>query len=249
MRGMLAFLFTSLLIVRVGYAQVGFTQEGVASFYGDEFEGRVTASGERYSHNKATCAHLSIPFGSLVKITNLDNGQTAIVRVNDRGPFVPDRVVDVSRSVAERLGMIPTGVARVKVEVVDANAPLPANQNAIEEVPAKPKVGTVKVAGSSSTSKTSTAQGEGEFYQLKVTPVKPARYGIQIGSYKEPVNVFKIASDFQKLLKQSMMINVVNVNGEKVYRLLVGGFETRKEAEEVKNKIQNDYPGCFVVGF
>jgi rare lipoprotein A len=249
MRRPLFFLFTTLLMVEVGYAQVGFTQEGAASFYGDEFEGRVTASGERYSHNKATCAHLSIPFGSLVKITNLDNGQTAIVRVNDRGPFVPDRVVDVSRSVAERLGMISTGVARVRVEVVDANAPLPANQNPMEKVPAKPKVASVKEASSASASETSTAQGEGEFYQLKVAPVKPARYGIQIGSYKEPVNVFKIASDLQGLLKHSMMINVVNVKGEKVYRLIVGGFETRKEAEEVKDKIQNDYPGCFVVGF
>ena len=94
-------------------AQVGYVQEGNASYYGDNFEGRVTASGERYSHLKATCAHVSIPFGSLVKITNLDNNQTAIARVNDRGPFVPDRIIDVSKSVAERLGMIGTGIARV----------------------------------------------------------------------------------------------------------------------------------------
>ena len=102
-------------------AQVGFIQEGMASYYANEFEGRTTASGERFSHKKATCSHMSIPFGALIKITNLENNTTAIVRVNDRGPFVPDRIVDVSQSVAERLGMIGKGTVKVRIEVVDNN--------------------------------------------------------------------------------------------------------------------------------
>ena len=102
-------------------AQVGFTQEGMASYYANDFEGHTTASGERFSHKKATCSHMSIPFGALVKITNLENNTTVIVRVNDRGPFVPDRIVDVSQSVAERLGMVGKGTVKVSIEVVDNN--------------------------------------------------------------------------------------------------------------------------------
>lgn len=115
------FLTTILFIVLVNslLAQVGYVQEGIASVYADKFEGRTTASGERYSHKKATCAHLTIPFGTLVKVTNLSNNVSVVVRVNDRGPFVPDRIIDVSGSVAEKLGISAEGVVRVRIEVID----------------------------------------------------------------------------------------------------------------------------------
>jgi rare lipoprotein A len=109
-----------LLFISIGlFAQTGFVQEGKASFYADKFEGRVTASGERYSHQKATCAHLSLPFGSLVKVTNLSNNMSMVLRVNDRGPFVPNRIIDLSRSAAEKLGLLTDGLADVRVELLD----------------------------------------------------------------------------------------------------------------------------------
>ena len=88
---------------------------GVASFYG---EGLRTASGEKFDPNELTAAHPTLPFGTRLRVTNVTNGRSVVVRVNDRGPFVAGRVVDVSHSAAETLGMIGSGTAKVKVDVV-----------------------------------------------------------------------------------------------------------------------------------
>lgn len=92
--------------------------EGRASFYGYRFKGRPTASGETFDPMGLTAAHRTLPFGSRVRVTNTSNGRTVIVRINDRGPFMRGRILDVSRGAAERLGMIRSGIAHVKVEVL-----------------------------------------------------------------------------------------------------------------------------------
>lgn len=89
---------------------------GVASFYHRSFEGRRTASGERYDRHRLTAAHRSLPFGSRVRVTNLDNGLSVVVEVNDRGPFRKGRVIDVSEEAARELGFYREGTARVRVE-------------------------------------------------------------------------------------------------------------------------------------
>jgi rare lipoprotein A len=92
---------------------------GVASYYADRLHGRQTASGERYDRNAYTAAHRRLPFGTLVQVTRIDNGETVKVRINDRGPFVKGRVIDLSYAAAKRLGMLRQGVVRVKVVRVD----------------------------------------------------------------------------------------------------------------------------------
>ncbi|MBN1433385.1 septal ring lytic transglycosylase RlpA family protein [Candidatus Fermentibacterales bacterium] len=98
----------------------GFEQRGVASYYGPGFHGRLTASGEMFDMHDMTCAHRSLPFGTLLLVRNLDNGLEATVRVNDRGPFVAGRIIDLSVEAAERLGMIESGTARVLIRVTGA---------------------------------------------------------------------------------------------------------------------------------
>lgn len=93
-------------------------QTGAASWYGPKFHGRTTANGERFDMHAATCAHRRHRFGTRLRVTNLRNGQSATCRINDRGPFVAGRILDVSKGVAKRLGMISAGTARVRVEVV-----------------------------------------------------------------------------------------------------------------------------------
>jgi len=88
---------------------------GIASFY---TEGSETASGEKLDGHKLTAAHRSLPFGTRVRVTNVANGRSVTVRINDRGPFVPGRVVDVSYSAAERLGIMERGITKVKLDVV-----------------------------------------------------------------------------------------------------------------------------------
>jgi rare lipoprotein A len=92
---------------------------GLASFYGRRFQGRLTASGERYDMHALTCAHPSAPFGALLRVTDLETGRSVVVRVTDRGPFEKGRVVDLSLAAARKLGMVARGLARVRVERID----------------------------------------------------------------------------------------------------------------------------------
>ena len=97
---------------------------GVASWYGQRFEGKRTASGEGYDMFAATAAHPWLPFGSLLRLTNPETGHSQLVRINDRGPFWGDRELDVSFEVASRLGLIECGVARLRIELLE-EPPLP----------------------------------------------------------------------------------------------------------------------------
>ena len=92
---------------------------GIASWYGEPFHGRKTASGERYDMNELTAAHPTLPFGTVVRVRNLDNGRTVVVRINDRGPSVPGRIIDVSYAAAVHLGIIEAGVAEVAIYLVE----------------------------------------------------------------------------------------------------------------------------------
>ena len=92
--------------------------EGLASWYGGKFHGRLTSSGEVFDTNTMTAAHKLLPFGTLVKVTNLDNGLSAVVKINDRGPFVEGRIIDLSRAAADEIGMLGQGVAPVSLEIV-----------------------------------------------------------------------------------------------------------------------------------
>ncbi len=98
-------------------------QEGIASWYGGKFQGRTTANGEIFDTNKFTAAHKTLPFGTMVKVTNLENGSTTVVRINDRGPFIPGRIIDLSRVAAMEIGMTGRGIARVRLEELESNLP------------------------------------------------------------------------------------------------------------------------------
>lgn len=92
---------------------------GKASYYADKFQGRKTANGEKFDQNKLTAAHKSLPFGTIVSVENLNNGKKIVVKINDRGPFIRGRVIDLSKKAAEELDMIKDGVVQVKVEILN----------------------------------------------------------------------------------------------------------------------------------
>ena len=94
-------------------------QKGEASWYGSKYHGRPTSSGEPYNKNEMTAAHKTLPFGTKVKVTNLENNESVIVRINDRGPFVGDRIIDVSEVAARKLDFHDEGIGNVKVEVIE----------------------------------------------------------------------------------------------------------------------------------
>lgn len=94
----------------------GYRAEGTASYYGKAHHGKRTASGERFNQNALTAAHRTLAFGTRVRVTNLDNGRSVVVRINDRGPFGRGRIIDVSKAAAEQLNMLRSGTARVRLE-------------------------------------------------------------------------------------------------------------------------------------
>jgi rare lipoprotein A len=94
-------------------------QEGLVSWYGAAFHDRPTANGERFDSNGLTMAHPTLPFGTEVKVTNLRNGRSVVVRVNDRGPHVGKRIADLSRAAAAQIGMLKRGVVRARIEVLE----------------------------------------------------------------------------------------------------------------------------------
>jgi rare lipoprotein A len=103
-------------------------QTGIASWYGEDFHGRPTSNGEIYDMNELTAAHPTLPFGTMVEITNLLNGRTVTVRINDRGPFVDGRIIDLSYAAARLLDMVGPGTIPVRLEVVKEVSPAPAGR-------------------------------------------------------------------------------------------------------------------------
>ncbi len=103
---------------------LGIKQRGVASWYGDDFDGWLTASGEVYDMQALTAAHRTLPFGTVVRVTNAENGRQVRVRINDRGPYVNGRIIDLSYGAARQLGLVASGVAAVQLEVVGHAGPL-----------------------------------------------------------------------------------------------------------------------------
>jgi len=100
-----------------------YEQEGLASWYGGKFQGRQTASGEIFDTNELTAAHKTLAFGTVVKVTNLENGKSTVVRINDRGPFIPGRIIDLSRAAAVAIGAAGNGVAKVRIEELPSDSP------------------------------------------------------------------------------------------------------------------------------
>jgi rare lipoprotein A len=101
-----------------GQTPFGATERGMASYYSDQFHGAPTASGEIYNMNELTAAHPTLPFGSKVVVRNLKNGKSVEVRINDRGPFKGDRIIDLSKAAAIALDMVADGIAEVEIEAV-----------------------------------------------------------------------------------------------------------------------------------
>ncbi len=106
-------------------------ETGIASWYGNEFHGRPTSSGEVFDTNDMTAAHRTLPFGTHVMVTNLDNDRSVVVRVNDRGPFVRGRIIDLSYAAARVLGIVGPGTARVRLDVLRGAAPPPGGPAAV----------------------------------------------------------------------------------------------------------------------
>jgi rare lipoprotein A len=119
---------------RMNYFPSGNSQRGLASWYGPEFHGKVTSNKEIYDMYDLTAAHPTLPFGTYVRVTNLDNGKSVVVRINDRGPFAKGRIIDLSYAAATKLGMSGSGVVPVVIEVLKKYSPKKSSQEYFVQV-------------------------------------------------------------------------------------------------------------------
>ncbi len=171
-----------------------------ASYYAEDFHGKRTSNGERFNMNDYTCAHKSLPFNTILKVTNLANGKTCEVRVNDRGPFVASREIDLSKAAAIKLGMIGSGTTKVKLEIVKRG---PDNKLSQQTAASASKI-MAKLGGSSTNSKTSAASKSSG--SKKSANLAPGTYwDIQLGAFSSKEN----AKEFARKLSRAGFKDIV----------------------------------------
>ncbi len=221
----LLFTIAFFFLAFTTFAQI---QTGKASFYADKFDGKPTASGEKYRHNKFTGAHKTLPFGTKVRITNVSNNESVEVTINDRGPYVEDRIIDLSKAAAEKLGFVSQGLAEVRLEVIDP--------------------GDGKTSDPARTIDNVTVD-EKEFYEFKIERSKPKGFAVQIGTYQELVNLMRLSDNLKSSYQKEVTVQVKIINGMKYYSLLLGQFSSRQKAEVFRSELIKKFPGSFIVEF
>jgi len=178
-----------------GFVTKGSTQIGLASWYGIEEHNRYAASGERFSKHAYTAAHKTLPMGTVVRVTNLENGRDVIVTVNDRGPFVGDRIIDLSHAPAKSVDMIQKGVVKVKVEVVSTPSTRSSNYFDPEY--------TIQVASYRDNANANTVKRrlDLEYSDVRVELIKvkgDTYYRVRVGRYTSKRDAEKAASKLRK---------------------------------------------------
>lgn len=218
-------VFCSAIASVLAQAQI---QTGKASFYADSFEGSPTASGEKYRANKLTGAHRTLPFGTVVKVTNLANKESVNVTINDRGPFVEGRIIDLSKSAAEKLKFFTQGVAEVSIEVVEDGGGKGNTQPVMVE---------------------HVSVEEKEFYAFDANKIKPKGFGAQLATYQELVNLLKMTEHLKNSYKKKVTVQVKVLNGVKFYSLILGPFATHDKAASFLAGLKKEFPDSYVVDF
>lgn len=209
--------------------QPNYEEVGMASWYGDAFNGRPTSTGERFNMHELTAAHKTLPLPGLVEVTNLENGRRVVVRINDRGPFVDGRIIDLSRGAAQELGMISQGVGRVRVRYL-GQAPRLGGGVVLQQAEARP-------------ARTPPASQPVPYTTVAATPPPPvvtstvvAQTGgmwVQAGAFADQRAARRIA----QRLGDRATVQPTNSGGRELYRVVVGPWEDATAAESARQAV------------
>ena len=241
----------------------GFREQGIASWYGEKFHGHLTSNGETYDMFSMTAAHKHLPLPTYVRITNLENNRVVIVRVNDRGPFHGNRVIDLSYAAASKLGYHKKGVAKVLVEAIDGSSWNPAAEQALRRQ--RQLIGTnqwsvnanadnsavsnvnnaVALAPATSVTKASPVSLKID-NQITHQEQRPLGYFVQLGAFSQMGSAKKIAEDVTKKLVRADVHVEKSTNGQ-LYRVLIGPVRDEKSTAIVLQKVTNLGYGSAIV--
>jgi rare lipoprotein A len=224
----------------------GYQEEGYASWYGQKFHGHTTANGETFDMFALTAAHKTLPLPSFLRVTNLENNKTTTVRVNDRGPFHDDRILDLSYGAAKKLGFHSKGVTRVKVEIIhvskdgivtignntQAETRLAANDNNTDNHTLQTSVASSTIANNRSTSELRESMGNGP--QVLEESLDDTLLFVQVTATSDESKARDLATGLSNLLQVPNSIPKL----DNIYRLHLGPVENEQSAQKLIQALQ-----------
>lgn len=224
-----------------------YSATGTASWYGTKFHGQPTANGEKYDLYGMSAAHKTLPLPTYVKVTNLDNGRTVTLRVNDRGPFYSDRIIDLSFAAAKKLGFAETGTARVKVEGIDPQQWWAAQGRPVPEMMAQPQMAaskpTTSIAQPIEQYTPPPQQHAAATVPLEIDAKKnasPAASGLflQVGAFANPDAAQLLKDKLSGVVSAPVFISSVVHNQQTLHRVRLGPIDTPDEAVQLEQSVR-----------
>jgi rare lipoprotein A len=222
-------------------SNVGYVERGVASWYGPGFHKVRTSTGEIYDMYGMSAAHKTLPLPAYVRVTNLQNGRSVVVRVNDRGPFVGNRIIDLSYTAASKLDMLRNGTAMVEVRTLDAApapAPAPAQQAPITAADTAPAAAPLTASPLEAASPTATIAGSAVAASAAagapVTQVAvPAALFIQAGAFSDPKNAERLVEKLRGGGYGKIFVRDNEIAGRRMYRVRIGPVPSVAEFDRI----------------
>lgn len=187
----------------------GYVETGIASWYGKEFQGRKTSSGEIYDMNKKSAAHKTLPYGTYVKVTNLSNNKNTIVRINDRGPFLRGRIIDLSYAAAKEILLIGPGTAEVKITALGKKIGELESEDGVD----KPV--------------------------LEHEDMESGTFTVQVGAFKDRNNALQLAERLKVIFDYVNVLKYVDENNDTLFKLHVSKSDTLAEAREIEKRLED----------
>lgn len=221
-----------------------YSEVGMASWYGDDFHNKRTANGETYNMRAITAAHRTLPLPSIVKVTNLENGKSIIARVNDRGPYVKNRIIDVSQKGAELLGYKNKGIAKVKVEIMERESRAIKEAMLSKDNNSKTYASAVNYGTTQPTATPIqnmkyeiTAQAPATTATQTQTAALPASgpFFVQVGAFSDYEKAKQMAASMARFGKVSIYEAYLSKDG--VYRVRLGAYQSRDEALQILDRV------------
>lgn len=215
-----------------------YNEVGIASWYGPGFHGKKTANGEVFDQNKISAAHKTLPMPSIVKVTNLDNGKVLEnIRVNDRGPFAGNRIIDLSKKAAQELGFVNSGVAKVRVEIMENESRIYASKNSKKNSVRKANKAKVekvqrKVIPSEKDEQNSDEVSKNSTEDNSILKDKPVI--IQVGAFGDHRNAKSLT---EKLSEFKAYIERKFIDNKYLYRVRIGPLSNLDLAKSIKSKL------------
>ena len=213
----------------------GYKERGIASWYGKKFHGRRTSSGDPYDMHGMTAAHKTLPLPTYVRVTNLKNKRQVILKVNDRGPFHDNRIIDLSHTAAVKLGIKPTGTGWVEVEALYPQSGFKPAAKPMQEI--KPEAESVVVVAAKNTAPAKIFKSKPQ-YALPPTLQGKANLFLQAGAFKDSKNANRLLDDLTKKLSSADIKDKVNIfdtkiSGQSISRVRIGPIATVEDAEKI----------------